>query len=118
MAVTRTVELTDLSSHEVAELFGNMDSHQQAEFFARIHVIAKGWSGAGLCQQSHDIAKSLSPDGRETITKLAEHVLGYDEMLSALHQYESDLLYPPTGDSLERRLERVRKVIALARGEA
>lgn len=35
-------------------------------------------------------------------------------MLETLWQYESDLLHPPTGDSLQRRLERVRKVIARA----
>lgn len=41
----------------------------------------------------------------------------FAEMLEALYQYESDLLYPPTGDSHERRLARVRKLIAKARGE-
>lgn len=39
------------------------------------------------------------------------------EMIEALYQYESDLLHPPTGDSRERRLERVRNVIAKARGQ-
>lgn len=38
-------------------------------------------------------------------------------MLEALYQYESDLRHPPTGDSVERRLERVRSVIAKAFGE-
>jgi hypothetical protein len=36
------------------------------------------------------------------------------DMLEALYQYESDLLYPPTGDSRDRRLERVRAVITKA----
>lgn len=36
------------------------------------------------------------------------------EMLEALWQYESDLNFPPTGDSRWRRLERVRRVIAKA----
>lgn len=40
------------------------------------------------------------------------------EVLEALYQYESDLLHPPQGDSIGRRLERVRSVIAKARGEA
>ena len=34
------------------------------------------------------------------------------DIIQTIYQYESDLLYPPTGDSLARRLERVRKVIA------
>lgn len=44
---------------------------------------------------------------------------GFDhgEVMQTLYQYESDLLYPPTGDSLQRRLERVRSVIAKASGD-
>lgn len=36
------------------------------------------------------------------------------EILETLWTVEGDLLRPPTGDSLERRLERLRRVIPLA----
>ena len=39
-------------------------------------------------------------------------------MLEALHQYVSDLRYPPTGDSIQRRIERAEAVIAKATGGA
>lgn len=40
------------------------------------------------------------------------------EMLGVLHQYVSDLRYPPTGDSIQRRIERAEAVIAKATGAA
>lgn len=84
MTVSRTIKLADLTPAELAELFCEMDSDQQAEFFAGIKLIAAKWPGAGWCQQSCDIARSLDADGREVIEKLAEHVLGYDELVGLL----------------------------------
>lgn len=40
------------------------------------------------------------------------------ELLDLAHQYLSDLRRPPTGDSLQRRIERAEAVIAKAVGEA
>lgn len=39
-------------------------------------------------------------------------------MLDLAYQYLSDLRHPPTGDSLQRRIERAEKVIARATGAA
>lgn len=39
------------------------------------------------------------------------------ELLDLAYQYLSDLRYPPTGDSLQRRLERAAQVIAKATGQ-
>lgn len=122
MAVSRTIEINDLTPAELAVLFTEMDGEQQAEFFAEIAPIAKTWPGAGWCQQSYDIAKHLTPEGREVVLKMAEHVLNRDlpadltaampEMLTALHQYSNDLRYPPAPDSIERHLEMIERLIA------
>lgn len=40
------------------------------------------------------------------------------ELLELAYQYLSDLRRPPAGDSLQRRIERVEKVIARATGAA
>lgn len=40
------------------------------------------------------------------------------ELLDLAYQYLSDLRYPPTSDSRERRIERIQQVIAKAIGEA
>ena len=39
------------------------------------------------------------------------------ELLELAYQYLSDLRYPPTGDSVQRRLERAAQVIAKATGQ-
>ena len=36
------------------------------------------------------------------------------DLLALAHQYLSDLRYPPTGDSLQRRIEQTQRVIAKA----
>lgn len=116
MTVSRTIKLADLTPAELAELFCEMDSDQQAEFFAGIKLIAAKWPGAGWCQQSHEIARSLDADGREVIEKLAEHVLGYDELVAALaearraigdHSAPSDCYAtgPLTGDAYRDLVE-------------
>ena len=40
------------------------------------------------------------------------------EVLELLWQYSSDLRYPPTGDSLQRRLERVDAMVSKIEGKA
>lgn len=86
MSIVRTIELNNLTAEELAELFCNMDGEQQAEFFDHISFTAMSWRGAGWCQQACDIARFIQKPGREVIEKLAEHVLGYDETLAALHR--------------------------------
>jgi len=72
--VTRTFEINDLRPEELAALFAGMTAEKQAEFFEAVWDIARGWPGAGWCQQSCEIAFFLKPDGRRTISTLAEHV--------------------------------------------
>jgi len=118
VSITRTIELKDLLPAEIAELFCEMDAEQQAEFFANIQRLAAEWPGAGWCQQSHDIAKAVNPAAREVITKLAEHVLCHDELVLAVHQYRSDLKYPPAPDSVQRRLAMIDDLISRSSGDA
>lgn len=92
MTVTRTIELADITPSELAELFCEMDSAEQAQFFAGIKPITDKWPGAGWCQQSCSIACDLNKDGREIIEKLAEHVLGYDELVEALQDFQQHVI--------------------------
>ena len=86
MTVLRTIELADITPAELAELFCEMDGIQQAAFFAEVKPITDKWPGAGWCQQSCGIADMLDDAGREVISKLAEHVLGYDELLATVRK--------------------------------
>lgn len=74
MAVTRTVDLIDITPAELAEMFCNLNGEDQAQFFAEIYKISATWPGAGWCQQSYEIAANTGPKSREVILKLAEHV--------------------------------------------
>lgn len=58
-----------------------------------------------------------SMDGTNTNAD-ARLIAAAPELLDLAYQYLSDLRYPPTGDSLQRRIERAEKVIAKARGIA
>lgn len=71
--VTRTVEINDLTPHELAIAFTDMDDTQQAQFFAEIWRIAKAWPGAGWCQQSYAIVQKLDQDGREALDTFYAH---------------------------------------------
>ena len=74
MTVSRTIELSDLTPSELATLFTDMDSEQQAWFFACVWRIAKDWPGAGWCQQSCDIIRAGSLDTISAIETLASHL--------------------------------------------
>ncbi|MCW1431358.1 hypothetical protein [Novosphingobium sp. JCM 18896] len=120
MAVTRTIEIK-LGPDELAELFCELTGDRQALFFANIHDIAKDWPGAGWCQQSCDIARHIEQDGREVITKLAEHVLCYDELIDAmsgvvdiLGRVESNASGSPEWDDIGPRIAKFRAAIAKA----
>lgn len=68
-----TIELS-LTADELAEAFCDMDSHQQAAFFASVWRIAKAWPGAGWCQQSCDIIRCGSADTLSAIETLASYM--------------------------------------------
>lgn len=82
--LTKTIETTcEVSANELAELFCEMGSDQQAEFFAAIHTLSASWQGTGWCGQSSAIAEVLEPQGQEVIITLAQHVLGRDDLAAA-----------------------------------
>lgn len=72
MAVTRTFEIDNLLPVEMAEIFSEWNSTEQAEFFNALAPITKTWPGAGWCQQSSMIARRLDHGGAEIVAKLAE----------------------------------------------
>lgn len=74
MAVTRTLEFNDLSPQELAELFCEMGSDEQAAFFAAVWQKSKTWPGAGWCQQSYGIAEQADNDAIQAIRTLASHL--------------------------------------------
>lgn len=55
------------------------------------------------------------PGGRGEVD--ARLIAASPELLDLAYQYLSDLRYPPTGDSLQRRIERAEAVIAKATGK-
>lgn len=72
-----------------------------------------------ICQPGHDRPWREEEWGseparypREVELANARLIAAAPDMLEALWQYESDLLHPPTGDSIERRLQRVRTILA------
>lgn len=75
MAVTRTIEINDLTPAELAVLFAAMDASQQAMFFSQVWHIARSWPGAGWCQQSCEIANCADAYAgtRDFVTTLAAH---------------------------------------------
>lgn len=74
MTVSRTIELSDITPPELATLFTDMDSEQQAWFFAQVWLIAKDWPGAGWCQQSYEIIRCGSVNTLSAIETLASHL--------------------------------------------
>ena len=82
-SITREVKIADINPQELAAVFAEMWAEEQAVFFAEVGRIAKGWPGAGMCQQSCAIAKLLTNEGREVIRALASHALPEFESLSA-----------------------------------
>ena len=75
MSITRTYTVdVAITPQELAAAFCEMDSNEQAEFFAEIWQIAKAWPGAGWCQQSCDIIRCLEHDGLEAVRTLASHL--------------------------------------------
>lgn len=77
-SLTRTFEITDVTPQELASMFTSMCGDQQAEFFDAVWDIARKWPGAGWCQQSCDINKHLTRDGKQAVVTLASHVTGTD----------------------------------------
>lgn len=52
--------------------------------------------------EAHELRAALEASG----------LVDQSELLAALHQYRSDLMYPPSPDSRERRLAMIDKLIA------
>lgn len=57
-----------------------------------------------------------TPQHPESVAN-ANLIAASPELLDLAYQYLSDLRYPPTGDSVQRRLERAAQVIAKATGQ-
>lgn len=74
MSIARTIQINDLTPDELAMLFTEMDSEDQARFFATVWTLAKDWPGAGWCQQSCSIVQASNSDAREAIRTLASHL--------------------------------------------
>lgn len=74
MIIERTIQINDLTPQELAELFTEMVSEQQVEFFSEVWRIAKRWPGAGWCQQSSYIARDADNDAIQAIRTLASHL--------------------------------------------
>ena len=72
MTVTRTIEISDINPEELALIFSNYSSIEQALFFNALKPITDKWAGAGWCQQSSQIALRLDNGGAEIVAKLAE----------------------------------------------
>lgn len=72
MGITRTIEISGLTPSELAEEFASWGGSWQAEFFAKVWLIAREWPGAGWCQQCSAIAPLLDRNGKDCIAKLAE----------------------------------------------
>lgn len=80
------------------------------------------WSVANGCDQyvaaeGKWVASTMGVRGEEGAAN-ARLMANAPEMLSALYQYVDDLRYPPTGDSIQRRIERAEGLIAKVLGEA
>lgn len=73
MSVARTIQINDLTPDELALLFTDMSSSDQARFFATVWRIAN-WPGPGWCQQSSAIVDNAGSDTREAIRTLASHL--------------------------------------------
>ena len=77
--LTRHIEVSfEPTPEDLAFVFAAFSASQQAIFFARVWTISKEWPGAGWCQQSYEIAKFLSNDGRSTLSTLNAHVFPGD----------------------------------------
>jgi hypothetical protein len=70
----------------------------------------------------------FSVEGRLTVTRCdyggenerhanARLIAASPDLLDLAYQYLSDLRYPPTGDSLQRRIERAKAIIVKATGQ-
>lgn len=73
MAVSRTLELTDLTPTELAEIFSNWADDKQAAFFSAAFRAGAHWGGGGWCRQACCIVEKLDDDGKKLIERLADH---------------------------------------------
>ena len=71
--ITRRVAIDDLTPQELAAIFTELGSDDQAAFFSAIWNIAKAWPGAGWCMQSLAICEQADTDARSAIKTLTDH---------------------------------------------
>lgn len=74
-----------------------------------------GWSGnCDATPEGWFVATIHEVDGGDSAKANAALIAAAPELLELAHQYASDLRFPPTADSRERRLERIAAVLAQA----
>lgn len=75
MSVTRTIEIDDLTPDELAKLFTEMGSDDQARFFGTVWKIAQDWPGAGWCMQCLGIVEHADAEAMSALRTLSNHVV-------------------------------------------
>lgn len=72
--LTRTIEIDGITPKELATVFAGYFAEDQAAFFDELYQIARGWPGAGWCQQSCAIVPHMTTDARSAIVTIASHL--------------------------------------------
>lgn len=76
MSVHKTFEVdVELTADDIAAVFAEMDSHEQAEFFSEIADITARWPALALGSQLIKITESpqLTIDGRYVMRLIGEY---------------------------------------------
>ncbi len=76
--ITRTLALDDLTPTELATLFADMGSDEQAQFFNALKPITDVYGGLGWCGQCAYLKDDLDAGGRDVLATLAGHAFDLD----------------------------------------
>jgi len=72
--IIRGNEIQNVTPKTVAEMFCNLDSHDQALFFNNVHAIASEWDGMGFDMQLQYITEDvLTMGGRRVMQQIGEY---------------------------------------------
>lgn len=71
--VSRTIDLHDLTPSELALLFAELGSDEQAAFFDEVGRLSDEWPGLGWCGQCSYIADTLTLRALRVIETLNGH---------------------------------------------
>ena len=63
-----------------------------------------------------ELGSADNDEGQAQLEADAQAIAALPELIELAYQYASDLRYPPTGDGLQRRLERIEDVLTKAGG--